>query len=211
MSLLSQLRNQPPNIYLTQHGLVTLIPELSTSNDFGFILKTEIIVEATESTRIADDKSIMTLANTVATILGQLTFRHQSTSNQIIPITFQDHLVIIAPPPQSTLPMRYPLSPYARTWLSPSNTWKLVLHLRTSRLAENFILRYPHSQTGNQSMKAGDIVFINRIGYYISEEIGRLPPEAEWMSRYVALAGYTAEGEMVLLFTIPDYVRPPVT
>jgi hypothetical protein len=56
-------------------------------------------------------------------------------------------------------------------------------------------------------MKAGDIVFVNRIGYYISEEIGQLPPEADWMSRYVALAGYTAEDELVLLFTIPSYVQ----
>lgn len=81
--------------------------------------------------------------------------------------------------------------------------------MRLSGVPEVYVPRYPDHLIGSQRVKAGDLIFINQEGYYITDEIGPLPALQGRTTSTVAVESHTIHQQMVILYIPIEYTAHP--
>lgn len=204
------------NTYETPHGNIMVYPEPTTANDLGFKLTASPPLPAlphhprgTPLTRLA---SIVTYP--LATLLSFIRRRpadgRRAFHNAVPPI-LRNHLVVVTPPPESVFPTRYPLTDQVRNWLTFPDTLKTITVLRSRQVREVYIHDFDGGLVGHQYIKRGDVLFTAGAAFYVSREIGALPPYPGWIESFIALEGHTIDREMVILYVLARYVEFPIT
>jgi hypothetical protein len=134
-----------------------------------------------------------------------------SEFNQAIPTQLHDHLIIVTPPPFSTFPRLYPKASVScpRVWRDYSFTWFTVINLRLSGVPEVRVPFYPQHRLGTKRAKLGDLIFVNKIAYCLTEDIGELPHTEEYAEGLIAMEAHTHDHTFVLLIVPRRYLVPP--
>jgi hypothetical protein len=204
------LRSSSESTYLTSGGIITLLPKFTSQNDYGFVFETHPAENAPSPPLLIRLREfITTRILPIITCDRKKPIASTLVRNQIVPSSLQHHLINITPPANSTFPTQFPRSDQIRIWLTPARAWKIVQVLREEGLPEVYIIQYPSHLRSERLIKAGDVIFVEGNGYYISGEIGQLPFWAGWMSRFVALEGYNVNRERVLIFVPNGYMETP--
>jgi hypothetical protein len=169
------------NIYQTDKGEVTVHPEISAGNPYGFILVANSAAIGTPRRAAANSVAsalwtfVTNLLTTTLFYARYLSIVKWNPFQQVVPAIIRHHLIIVTPPPSLIFPIRHFRPDHARLWFSPTATMSAIQYRCNNGIPEVYIFHHAPSLVGSQKIKAGDLIFVCEIGFYITAEIGPLP------------------------------------
>lgn len=197
--------HQGANTYTTLLGPITIYPvatPYSNANPLGFILRIDQVENEGHD-------GVDTYPRSTSPFTQAESESAESTLEEIIPYSLQDHLIIVTPPPSTMFPMRYPRNDSLRVWCSPVNTGRILQGARARQTLEVTIPPYNDYLMGSQRIQPGDLLLVNQTGYFITYDIGPLPTETDVKEEWVAVEGRTITGEVVILRLPRRYMEQP--
>ena len=133
----SQIKNnQLLNSYLTPKGWVTVYPQVSTRNNFGFVLRIkEPSTEFPNNGELAVliswlQSGLLSLITTIFSFLKCSPSVHPPYFRQIVPPDLRWHLIVTTPPVGSPLSILHGQNKETRMWFTPASTQSIVWSLR---------------------------------------------------------------------------------
>lgn len=204
------------NTYLTTNGTVTVRTKPAPENAYGFVLETV----ATEDTSAPRARALYDFRSLFWTFIGYLGLvwvrlilqrppTVQELFHTVIPSPIRNFLIIVTPPPGTPFLTRCPVEGQVRLWTNPSNVQVAVSALIASGIPKLYVHDYSPHQLGEQRLKQGDVVFINKEGILLTKEYGPLPIWPGWKETFVVSEGRRVDRELVLVFVLRKYMEPP--
>ena len=210
------MNSLPHNTYPTANGILAVRPKSSSENAYGFVLE----AVTTEDTPVPHVPLRFNLRIIIRIILGHLgviwamlVLRRPPTPRevfyQIVPALIHNHLIIVTPPPDTPLSFRYPVENQVRIWNTPRTVQVAVSSEKVSGVPKLYVYDIPAQLTGEQRLKQGDVIFINKTGILVTKEYGPLPEWPGFDETFVVSEGHTVDLELVLVYVLRRYMEPP--
>lgn len=211
------LLNHPSfSMYNTPSGKIAVFPGLSPkswNNPYGFTIRYRPAAEPGTrfNPRIAKIKAFLTPPS-LASIRSALPCGIKPKKRgfyKVVPPILRNHLIIIKPPLESVLPIRHPTEDRTRIWLSSSTVTTVLQAHQNSYVREVYVPEHPSHLIGSHRAEPGDVVFIEKTGYYLTSDIGLVSSPDSSAHRMVAMEARTVTKELVILYLPHKYVTPP--